>query len=328
MGPESAKKTIALRADMDALPIEELTGLPFASEVPGRMHACGHDSHTAVLLGIMKVLKSMEDKLTCRVKFIFQPAEEGYPSGAETVVKNGFMDDVDEILAIHIQPDLSTGKIAINKTCMDASCHSFTAKVYGKKAHVSSPQSGVDAIAIANRFYMSLQEMRAREINPFEPLIINVGAMNGGTAPNIICDYVEMAVTVRTHNDAVDRYVARRVEELAEAASMGQTEGRVEIVWEGWTPSVHNDPEIADRLINVSSRLIGAENVCEKELQMSSEDFSFYLQGKKGARFGAGTLAPGKEPVALHNGRLDLDEDYMPVAAKILIAYVFENMEK
>ena len=196
-------KTIAIRADYDALPIQEETGLCYASTHPGQMHACGHDAHAAMLLGTVKALKAMEKDIKCCVKFIFQSAEE-ILGGAKSICDTGFMDGVDEIIACHINAEKMSGQFLINRTCNSACSRGFKLHLYGKSSHAAKPQAGVDAIAMAVRVYTDIQFMRAREINPIERVVIGVGAIHGGTTNNIVCDHVEMNVTVRTQSIEMD----------------------------------------------------------------------------------------------------------------------------
>ena len=183
-------KTIGIRADTDALPIQELRESEFKSTHPGKMHACGHDAHTAMLLGTAKALKEMEKDIHCCVKFIFQASEEGV-SGANLLCEDGVMDDIDFITACHVVPHMKVGTIQLNKTCSNASSRGFRIKLTGKACHVSTPQLGVDAIAMGTRVYTAIQLMRAREIAPAESLIVNIGEFHAGTANNIVPGYAE-----------------------------------------------------------------------------------------------------------------------------------------
>lgn len=259
IGKEDAKKTIALRADMDALPIQEEVDLPYASRIPGQMHACGHDTHTAVLLGTAKILKEIEEHLECRIKLIFQPCEEGAPAGGRLMCENGVMDDVDEILGIHVSTN-PTGTIRLGTGCMNASCHSFKIMIHGKSAHVANPQAGVDAIQVANRIYTCIQEMRARELSPAIPVVVGIGTFHGGIAPNILCDYVEMEGTVRAHSQQVEDHCYKRINQIAKLCGE-MCDAQVEVQWNEFMPMVYNTPEIAEKVIKIAKDIVGEKNV-------------------------------------------------------------------
>ena len=319
-------KTIAIRADFDALPIQEETGLPYASTHPGKMHACGHDAHAAMLLGTIKKLKEMEKDITCCVKFIFQSAEE-ILGGAKTICEDGFMDQVDEIIACHINAAHPTGTFLINRTCNSACSRGFKLHLYGKSSHVAKPHQGVDAIAMAIRVYNDIQFMRARELNPVEKVIIGVGSIHGGTVNNIVCDHVVMDVSVRTQKTALDEHIYKRITQIAEsvAADMG---GRAELETYKYTPALINNLEIADALEAAAVQVLGTENIRPRNEAMGGEDFAYYLQHKPGAMFNIGILDAGMPHIPGHNGKLIISENCLDLDPRVFVQYVLDRMEK
>ena len=319
-------KTIAIRADTDALPVQEETGLEFASTHPGKMHACGHDCHTAMLLGTAKKLKEMEKEIKCCVKFVFQASEEG-PSGAKRICEDGFMDQVDMIVGCHIMPDQPAGTVLTNKTCCNAGSHGFRIFLNGKSCHVARPQQGVDAIAMAARVYSDIQIMRARELDPFEPVVIGIGEIHGGNANNVVCDQVMMHGTIRTHRDEMDKLIYRRIEEIATnvARDMG---GTATVETSKYNPALRNDHYLADALWDAGVKTVGAENVKEKPLSMGAEDFSHYTYYKPGAMFNLGVMPASGKFVPLHNGKMMVNEDVLDIAPNLFIQFVLDQMEK
>ncbi len=319
-------KTIALRADFDALPIQENTGLEFSSQHPGKMHACGHDCHTAVLLETAKVLKAMEKDIKCCVKFIFQSAEE-ILGGAKSICETGFMDQVDEILGCHIRPGADTGTILINRTCDSACSRGFKLHMYGKASHVATPQSGVDAIAMAVRVYNDVQFLRARELNPLEKIVIGVGAIHGGNVNNIVCDHVEMSFSIRTQSTPLSNHIYERIQQIANsvAADMG---GRAEVEPLKFAPALHNDLTISDQVEAAAVAVIGSEKIGVKGESMGAEDFAYFLEHKPGCLFNLGITKPGTTYIPLHNEKLIIDEDALDVTPKVFIQYILDQMNK
>lgn len=319
-------KTIAIRADYDALPIQEETGLPFASKHPGKMHACGHDAHAAMLLGTAKALKAMEKDIKCCVKFVFQSAEE-ILGGAKSICDDGFMDQVDEIIACHIFSTQKVGTISICRTCNSASSRGFYLHLYGKSSHVARPQQGVDAIAMAVRVYNDIQFMRARELNPTEPVVIGVGAIHGGDVNNVVCDHVTMNVSVRTQSTELDAHIYKRITEIAEsvAKDMG---GSAKLETYKYCPTLWNDPRVADSICAAAEKVLGKENILPKKETMGAEDFAYYLQHKPGCIFFPGIATEGKPYTPTHNEKLMIDERSLVVGPKVFIQYILDNMEK
>jgi len=318
-------KTIAIRADFDALPIQEETGLEFASTHPGKMHACGHDTHAAMLLGTAKALKAMEKDIKCCVKFIFQSAEE-ILGGAKTICETGFMDSVDEIISCHITSDTPTGIVKINRNCNSACSRGFKLHLYGKSSHVARPDRGVDAIAMAVRVYDGIQFLRAREMNPIEPVIIGVGSIHGGTVNNIVCDHVVMDVSVRTQHTELDNHIYERIRHIAEsvAEDMG---GRAVLETYKYTPALRNDPEITDAMETAARKVVGPENIQPKKDSMGGEDFAYYLQHKPGCMINLGVMDVDRPYYPGHNGKLYIDDDALDVAPKVFVQYVLDRME-
>ena len=320
------EKTIALRADTDGLPVQEETGLPFSSTIPGQMHACGHDCHTAMLLGAAKALKEMETQIKCCVKFVFQACEES-TGGASRICDDGFMDTVDEIIACHIAADQPAGIVQIGQNCVNASSHSFRIHLQGKAAHVARPHMGVDAIAMAMRVYNDIQLMRARELDPLQNVVIGICQIQGGHTHNILCDELTMFGTVRALSEETDRKVFRRMEQITEgvARDMGGS-GRVESC--NYTPCVINDPQVRDRLRMAAAQAIGAENVKDRTFSMGAEDFAFYQQHKPGAMFNIGIAPDMDHIVPLHNGKLIIDENALDIAPKVFVQYILNTCER
>lgn len=317
-------KTIAIRADMDALPVNEETGLPFTSTHPGKMHACGHDCHTAMLLGAAKKLKEMEKDIQCCVKFVFQAAEEG-PGGAKPICDNGFMDTVEMMIGCHVYPDQKAGTVSLSKICQSAGSHGFRITLRGKSCHVAKPHQGVDAIAMAVRVYNDIQIMRARELNPFDPVIIGIGEIHGGKANNVVCDEVMLHGTIRTHRNDLDEHIYSRIEQIAKSVAQDMG-GTATVETTKFYPVLHNDLQVADGILSAAEKVIGKEMVTERPLTMGAEDFAYYTLYKPSAMFGLGVMPADGKFAPLHNGKMMVNEDALSVGADVFIQFVLDNM--
>ncbi len=318
-------QTIALRADIDALPIQEQSGLPFSSKHPGKMHACGHDCHAAMLLGTAKALKKMEKEIKCCIKLIFQSAEEG-PGGAKPICDSGLMDEVDTILACHVNTLKPAGLLHLNKTCMNASSHGFKIHLHGKSAHVARPQQGIDAIAMAARIYNDIQVMRARELDPFEPVVVGIGEIHGGAANNIICDNVMMHGTIRAMNTQVDEYVYRRITDICDSVTK-ELGASFEIETTKFYPCLFNDHKTVDKLVASAEKLYGAGCVAERPKSMGAEDFAYYSLLKPAAMVSLGVQPDDGRMIPLHNGKTVINEKALDVAPNLFVQYILDYME-
>lgn len=318
------EKLIALRADMDALPVEEKTDLPYKSKLPGQMHACGHDSHTAVLLAVAKYLKENEKNLPCKVRLIFQPSEEGAISGAKMLVDNGVMDGVEHIICTHCENAMETGKIGICYGDYMAACIPATIRFRGRTSHAALPEYGIDAVAMAVEAYGKMKTMIAREAEQTK-YIWSVGRFQGGHVHNVIADLCEMDISFRFY----DGEFAKRVEEKARAICneiATRYGGSVEIVWNMSTGAVHNDKSIVVRFAN-AARSAGL-NVQPMPQRMSSEDFGWYLTKAPGMIFRFGTRNENLGCTALaHRNDFCIDEEGMKAAIQAFCTYVM-NCQK
>ncbi len=319
LGPENAP-IIALRADMDALPVEEKTGLPFSSCHPGNMHACGHDAHTAVLLAVAKHLKQQERQLTNRIRLIFQPSEEGTVSGAKMMVDNGVMQGVKYVIATHCENRLETGQLGVcTGNCM-AACAPISLEFFGKTSHATAPQCGVDAIAMGHRAYGELKKIVA-EIAGTEPYIWSVGTFQGGTAHNVVADYCKMDISFRFYNYAFARQVQQAVEQTGSdvARSFG---GTFKLNWKISTGAVYNEPALT-KLFKQRMECAGVP-VADMPPRMSSEDFGWYLTKAPGMlmRFGTRTKGNG----SAHQNDFRIDEDGMAYAIRAFTTMVLQGL--
>ena len=326
INPEKSHFTIGIRADMDALLIEEKTDLPFKSKIKGQMHACGHDAHTAMLLGTAKALKAMEDKLACRVMLIFQPSEEGIRSGAGELVKGGLMNEIDVIVGMHVENWLETGTVGVCKGSSMASSRNLRIDFYGATAHATLPHTGVDALAAAVRTYNDIQYMLARELNPFAKYVFSIGKLEGGTTQNVIADHAYMLGTIRTFDMEVDSFLIRRIGEIAESCAK-QIGARAEVNSSLKAPVVYNNPHISDLVLASAEKVVGAENIVQMPEKLSSEDFSQYLTQKPGVFFRLGTRNAEKGCTTLpHNNDFMIDEDAFPIGTDTCVQFVLDNM--
>ena len=317
----SGTEILALRADMDALPIEEKTGLSYASKIKGCMHACGHDAHTAVLLGVVKYLKAHEAELDKRVRLIFQPAEESGISGAHMMVNNGVMHGVGEIIAAHCDNSVPVGKIGLCRGDYMAACIPATLTFHGKSAHATMPKQGIDAIAMAVECYNRLATMVREEAGPL-PYIWSVGRFCGGTAPNVISDTCAMDISFRFYDmDLAERVTKQTKTICAEIAD--KFGGSVDIVFDMSTGAVCNDALICTAFENCLEQA----NIQRSTLsaQMTSEDFGWYLTKGKGLLFRFGTRNEEKHCTsALHTADFTIDEDGMKTAFLAFVSYALK----
>ena len=323
--PDKRHYTIGIRADMDALPLQEKTGLPFSSRTDGQMHACGHDAHTAMLLGTAKALKASEDALTCRVLLVFQPYEEG-TQGAKALVADGLMDHIDVIIGLHVENWLEAGTIGVCPGESMAASTPITVEFFGKTAHATLPHTGHDALAMAVSAYNNIQLMLAREMDPFKKWVCSVGQLTAGTTHNVISDHATMKLSLRTYEVELNNYIERRIEQIcAQAAeSFGGT-----YTYKGGMSAypLYNDPELSKEVLASAAKVVGEENIVTMPPKMSSEDFSWYLTKKPGVFIRLGTRNADKGCVTLpHNNDFMIDEDAFHLGCKTCVQFVFDHM--
>ena len=326
INPKKNHFTIGIRADMDALLINEKNDIPYKSKIEGQMHACGHDAHTAMLLGTAKALYAMREKIDCRVKLLFQPSEEGIRSGAQEMVQHGVMEDIDVILGMHVENWLASGKIGVCKGASMASSRNIKLEFFGRTAHATLPQTGKDALASAVSAYNGIQSMLTRTVNPFAKYVCSVGKLAGGTTQNVIADYAEMLITVRTFDMDLDKHMDDAIRSIAEssAAAFGCT-AKINSTLKAFV--LYNNPYISDLVLASAERVLGKENIARMPEKLSSEDFSQYLTKKPGVFIRLGTKNEEKGCTTLpHNNDFMIDEDAFVSGSDTCVQFVLDNM--
>ena len=314
--------TVGLRADMDALPIHEETGLPFASEIDGKMHACGHDGHTSMLVGAAHALSGMRDRLNGTVKFFFQPAEEG-GGGGKVMVEEGVADDVSSIFALHLWPGLPFGTAGTKAGPIMAAADAFEMTIRGTGGHGAFPHQTVDAIAMAAQIVTALQTVVSREVDPVEPAVLTVGEIGAGSAFNIIPETARLGGTVRTLNEDLRRRMPGRIEQIARGVAQGMR-GDAEIDYTFSYPVTMNDEGASQHALGVIWGLFGEENALElPNPSMGAEDFSFFLEKIPGAFIWLGV---GEDVSFLHTPTFAFDEEILPLGSALLAALALEKL--
>jgi amidohydrolase len=301
--------TLLIRADMDALPVQECTGLAFASTHPNAMHACGHDAHMAMVLGSALVLSRMKDRLKGNIKFVFQPAEEG-PGGAKPMIEEGVMENpkVDYAVGCHLWPGSPEGTIGVKAGTIMAAMNRFDIRIIGSQGHGAMPHLCVDALEVGTQVVNALQRIVSRHMNPLKPTVVSIGTFHAGTAFNILPGEAELSGTTRTFDLEVWNSWEPRMKKILQGVcdSMG---ARFELHFEFGYPPTINDASMADLVRRCAADVVGADKVFEPEPTMGGEDMSYFLQQAKGCYFFLGVGRPGGAP--LHNPKFDFTEEVL-----------------
>ena len=325
--------TVAIRADMDALPIQETAGVPFKSLNPGVMHACGHDVHTSIALGVAMVLSNLKEKIRGNIKFIFQPAEEGAPQdeegGAALMIKEGVLENptVGAIFGLHVWPE-NFGQVNFSTGNIMASSDLFEITVKGKGAHGARPQEGIDAIVLAAQIITTLQAVISRVIDPVDPAVMSIGKIEGGARSNIIAEKVTMEGTVRALSDVNRKKIPQFMENIVKGISQSFG-GTATLDYRPVLPSVFNHVEFGETMLPTLIGVLGKDKVLPFPPQMISEDFSFYAQKIPGFFFFLGVKTPGQSPPpALHSPNFNPDERSIGLGIKLMCHLLLDSLEK
>lgn len=325
---ENKNYTIALRADIDALPIEDRKICDYSSKNHGVCHACGHDAHTTIALGVARYFAKNKIVPPCNLRFFFQPAEETV-GGAKPMIKEGALKNVDCVFGLHVDEYLETGKIGIKYGAMNASSDTLKINIYGKSCHGAYPSDGVDAILVASHVMIALQSIVSRNCDARDSAVVTIGTINGGTQGNIIADKVQLVGTLRTLNPEVRAMALRRIEEIVTNIPKGFGGSGEFIREEGYTALINHDKEV-DIIKENATELLGADKIYEKKVaNMGVEDFAYFIENTPGAFFTLGVKNQSKGiDSPAHNGLFDIDEDALPIGVEMQIMNIYSAYNK
>lgn len=319
-GTTPSKGIIALRADMDALPIQEATSTEYKSKIPGVMHACGHDVHTASLLTCAKILNEVKDQLEGTVKLIFQPGEEKNPGGASIMIKEGVLENPkpSKIIGQHVMPLIPVGKIGFREGMYMASCDEIYLTVIGKGGHGAAPDLAIDPILIASHIIISLQQIISRNASPKQPTVLTFGKISGEGATNIIPNEVKIAGTFRAMNEEWRATALEKIKKMAESIAEGMG-GRCEVEISHGYPYLQNDPDLTKSIRKAAEEYVGVENIVDLDITLGAEDFAYYSQVIPASFYRLGTRNESKGVTSyVHTPTFDIDEDALKIGPGLM----------
>ena len=317
-------KTIALRADMDALPIQETSKVSYKSINDGIMHACGHDAHTAILLGVAEVLSNNKNKIKGNIKFIFQPAEEGY-GGAKYMIDDGALDNVEEIYALHVWNYQKSGTVGVQSGPVMAAADMFTIKIQGTGGHGAAPQGTVDCIMVSSQLIQSLQTIVSRNTNPLENTVLTIGQINGGYNFNIIADEVVLKGTARAYTEENRMLIKNRMQEIINGTAKAFN-AKIQLNYKDGYPPVINNDLVTKKVYSAAKKIVN-DSVIPPYLSMGGEDFSYFANKVPGCFFFLGSSPKNSKLMSVpqHCSHFDIDEDSMLIGASIFIELAYNN---
>ena len=321
-------KTVLLRADMDCLPIDERSGVEFASTWPGKMHACGHDGHTAILLGAAQMIMERRDLVHGTIVMCFQPAEEG-KGGARAMIEDGVLDDphVDRVYGLHLSSLYPTGQVLVRPGPVMASSDSIEVTIRGRGGHGAAPHQTVDPVVTSAYFIAQLQSIVSRNVDPIEPAVVTIGAIHGGTIHNVIPDSVAMLGTVRAYSEAERAEMKPRIERVLAGCCAGHG-AAYDYQYVQRYPVTVNDATEAAYVHALATRTVGAERMGRLDQTMGAEDFSFMLQRRPGCFFFLGSQSDERTAVAHHNARFAIDEACLPAGVQMMVALALDAPQR
>ncbi|MEG0296480.1 MAG: amidohydrolase [Clostridium sp.] len=321
-------KTIALRADIDGLPMQDKKSCPYSSKVNGRMHACGHDAHMTILLGVAKLLNENKKEFNGNVKLIFEPAEETV-GGARFMIKEGVLSnpEVDVICGLHVEETLECGKIMVKNDTVNAASNPFTIKIKGSGGHGAYPDTAVDPIVMASHVVIALQTIVSREIKPVNPAVVTVGSIHGGTAQNIIPEEVTISGIIRTMTKEDREHATKRLKEIVDGICL-TFRGSAEIEIEESYPCLYNNNDMVEKLKKAASRVVGEENIeSQKNPKLGVESFAYFANEKPSVFYFLGSRNEERGIThPAHSSMFDIDEECLPIGVSIQCETVLEYL--